>query len=72
MAAILDLLVITRLNHKIDVKYEFPDPPKKNRKLALISITRHTIETPVSKMANGSHLGFLGQKEVESLRKYQK
>jgi len=62
---------VTRLNHKNDVKCELPGPTK-HRKLALISIAGHTIETPVSKMVNGSHLGFLSQNNVESLRKCQK
>ena len=57
MAAILGNLVITRSDHKIDVKYEFLDP-QNPRKHMLINAVAQTIEKVIFKMAPGGHFGF--------------
>ena len=56
MAAILGNLVITRSDHKIDVKYEFLDF-QNPRKHMLINAVAQTIEKVIFKMAPGGHFG---------------
>ena len=53
----MDLKVVKRSNHQNDIKYEFLDP-KSPRNDILCSIVGQTIEKIISKMADGSHIGF--------------